>query len=751
MNTFNGKIEKTIEASTPDYLKEVKANQNHPNVLVILLDDLGFSQLGCYGSDIHTPHIDQLATNGLRYNNFHTTAICSPTRAALLTGRNPHSTGVSFVAHHDSGYPNGRSKISQDTALISEVLVEKGYNTFAVGKWHLAPGLELSAAGPYNNWPLGRGFENFYGFLEGATNQWFPDLVRDNSRISQPKTPEEGYHLTEDLTDALIDYIKNQKTANNQKPFFGYLAYGATHAPHHAPQAYINKYKGQYDEGWDVVREKWFLKQKELGIIPESTTLPDRSPDVPAWELLSDQQKNLYARLQETFAGFLEHTDYHIGRIINFLKEINELDNTLVVLLSDNGACSMGGDDGTVNTWSETLSASKESFEEKYKRLNEIGSPLANNHYPKGWAQVGNTPLKWYKSFVHAGGIKDPLIIHYPNKITDKGGIRSQYHHVVDIVPTILEVLELEHPHVIKGVEQKNIDGTSLGYTFASNDIATQKKIQHYEMIGNRAIWKEGWKAVAKHTPDTSFEFDEWELYHVENDFSENHNLAEEYPEKLNELIQTWWQEAEKYDVFPLDGRSIQAKIKSVQKDRKKEQGPIQRVYLPTKTRHHSSVAPDIRNKSFEVRLHLKVEGNKNGVLLSSGDVSSGYVLFFQDNKLTFDYNVNGTEHYIVRSIPITKTGELKIRIQLIKTTENEGTIRLLQENKVIGEGAIKQTDKLGFSRGSLQFYQNQQSPISKKYKSPFPFEGKINQVIYTLGGYTEDLEASLQEELATE
>ena len=751
-SSFQGNIEKTVDKSTPWWPKQKEPKKDNPNVVLILLDDLGFSHLGCYGSDIHTPNIDKLAYKGLRYNNFHTTAICSPTRAALLTGRNPHSTGVSFVAHHDSGFPNGRSKVSNETGLLSEILVEKGYSTFAVGKWHLTPGNEQSNVGPFNNWPLGRGFEHYYGFLEGATSQWYPDLVEDNRRVKQPKSPEEGYHLTEDLTDKAIHYIKDQKSAAPDKPFFCYLAYGATHAPHHAPKEYIDRYKGKYDKGWDQVREEWFNRQKELGIIPENTVLPPRNPDVPAWDSLTAEQKKLFARLQEAFAGFLEHTDVHIGRLISFLEEIDQLDNTVVVLLSDNGACAMGREEGAVNNWSESVAQQKESFENKLNRIHEIGSHLADNHYPKGWASIGNTPLKWYKSFVHAGGVKDPLIIHYPKGIKKSGEIRSQYHHVIDIVPTILNLLEIEPPKTIKGVQQKDIQGIDMSYTFNNPTQPTSKEVQHFEMIGNRAIWYKGWKAVAIHKADTSFEEDEWELYHVDKDFSESDNLADKYPDKLKELVNLWWKEAAKYDVFPLDGRSLANKLMDVKKHKRAIQGPIQRVFYPTSTRFHSSLAPDLRNKSFEIVIDLdRASEKEEGVLLAQGNQAGGYTLFIKNNYFNFEYNYDGVVRYLLTSTQLLTEGRQNLKFRFIRINDNEGIGQLFINDVPVGISEIKHTDSLGFSRGVLQIGQNEQSPVSKQYSSPFIYEGCINKVTYFIGNYAEDLEASLNLELATE
>lgn len=744
--TFQGKIGKTIDDSTPWWPLPEKSSEKKPNVVVILLDDLGFSQLGCYGSSISTPAIDRLASEGLRYNNFHTTAICSPTRAALLTGRNPHSVGVSFVSEYDSGFPHSRGKIRKDSALLSEVLVDRGYNTFAVGKWHLAPGKEQTNSGPFDNWPLGRGFEKFYGFLPGATNQWNPDLVEDNHRIRQRKPAEEGYHITEDLTDRAISYIKNQTSESPNKPFFLYLAYGAPHAPHHAPEEFIAKYKGKFDKGWDVIREEWYANQKKLGLIPQDAILPERNPDIKEWDDLSAEEKRLYARLQEAFAGFLEHTDHHIGRFISFLEEINRLEDTLVILLSDNGACAMGGEEGTVNSWH----GGSESLESKLTRLNEIGGPKANNHYPKGWAYAGNTPLKWYKSYVHEGGIRDPLIIRYPKKIKDPGTIRTQYHHVTDIVPTVLELLELDMPNYLKGIKQQPVHGISMLYTFKKND-KTRKTTQYYEMIGNRGIWHNGWKAVSAHTPNGDFEHDEWELYHTDTDFTETNNLAEIYPEKLQELIELWWQEAENYGVFPLDGRTLDKKLVGLKKAKTTQVEPSFKVFYPSMAPFHGSVAPDLRNKDFDITAEVRVTDDTEGVILAHGENSGGISIFIQDGKLHFYYNHKNIDEYLVRSDKKLLPGDNHLKVRHHKRNNDQGTISLYANDELIGEGIIGQIHDLGFFNGLYHVGYNELSYITPYYKDPFSLGEQLKKLKIITGSYEKDLQEVIEKELAIE
>lgn len=748
---FKGIIGRTTEESTPWWTNHDTSNMRKTNIVFIVLDDLGFSQLGCYGSDILTPNIDRLAENGLRYNNFHTTAMCSPSRAALLTGRNPHSTGVSFVTEVDTGFPNSRGKIRKDTALISEMLLEEGYNTFAIGKWHLAPGKEQTQSGPFDGWPLGRGFEQYYGFLRGATSQFYPDLVEGNRRVSQPKTVEEGYHLTEDLTDKAIEYICEQKSVAPNKPFFCYLSYAAPHAPHQAPKEFIDKNKGKYDKGWDKTRKEWFERQKELGIIPKDTILPQSNPGVKPWDSFSEDEKRLYARMQEAFAGFLEHTDYHIGRFIDCLKELNQFDNTLIVLLSDNGACSMGGEEGRINNWEPSSNAVSETLEEKLLRIDQIGGPYANSHYPAGWAQAGNTPLRWYKNYTHAGGIRCPLIIHYPEKIKEKGEIRSQFHHITDITPTVLELLDMEAPEIYKGIPQKPIYGTSMLYSFHDAGGPTEKKIQHYEINGNRAIWKDGWKAVTRHVSRTSFDEDEWELYCTEEDFSEINNLAKEYPKKLRELVDLWWMEAEKYDVFPIDGRSVNEKMQILNQISQPD-GPVHRTFTASPAIFISSVAPDIRDKQFQITAEInRSSKEEDGVLVAHGDLSGGYCLFIQNNRLIFHYNFSNREKFTIESYSELPIGSVSIKFTLLKGERDKGIGLLHVNDNLIGKSEIGYISSLGFSKGLFYIGQNERAPICSRYKAPFKFKGHLKKVVYTLGGYPEDLETPILDELLTE
>ena len=727
MTNFKGVINKYIEDSIPDFEEKQKAPENAPNVVYIVLDDLGFSHLGAYGSDISTPNIDQLASEGLRYSNFHTTAICSPTRASLLTGRNHHKVGLGMLSDFTNGYPNGRGKISRETALISEVLQENGYNTLAVGKWHLLPGNERTASGPFKEWPLGRGFEKYYGFLGGETSQWDPDLVAGNEYIEPPKSADEGYHLTEDLTDRAIRYIQEQKSAENNRPFFLYFALGAVHAPHHAPKEFIDKYKGKFDEGWDVIRERWFKKQKQLGLIPQETQLPPSNPGVKAWDELTDNEKKWSARLQEAFAGFLEHTDYHIGRLINTLKELDIYDDTVIVFVSDNGASPEGLPTGT---WNEhkNFNGVQVNIDEDIKFLDIIGTEFAYNHYPHGWAQAGNTPLKWYKTFVHAGGVKDPFIISYPKRIKAKGEIRHQYHHVIDVFPTILDLANIQTPEVVNHVQQQLVDGVSLVYSFDAATAESKRTTQYYEMIGNRAIYHEGWKAVAYHKPDSSFEEDVWELYHVAQDFSESNDLAKEQPEKLQELIDIWWEEAEKYNVLPLDTRGLFGRISQTGQ----EEDLVQHYFPPVGGFHHAQTLDVSKEHTISVKLDRQHTAEQ-GTLISDGGRFGGWVLYVKDNKVLFANNYIGEHISQIESSIELPLAEVLIELKYTPQSNITGTAQLFINEQLAGE--VKGL-KRSFGPGVFSIGKSTLTPVVEDIVLPFEYDGKINVITTNFPAY---------------
>ena len=735
----------TAAESTPSWEPRSTPPSGAPNVVVIVLDDTGFSHLGCFGSDIDTPNIDRLAAGGLRYTNFHTTALCSPTRACLLSGRNHHSVGMRWLSNLDTGFSNCRGVISKSAATLPEVLRANGYGTFAVGKWHLANLEDCSPAGPFDHWPLQRGFNRFHGFLGGATDQFSPELVVDNHAIDPPS--EDDYHLSEDMVSQAISMISAQQSSSPGERFFSYIAFGATHSPHQAPSSYIDKYKGKYDEGWDVIRQKWYEKQLDLGIIPSDAELSPRNRGVEPWEELSKEQKALYAKMQEVFAAFLDHTDDQIGRLIQFLETQDLLDDTMIVFLSDNGASQEGGKHGTTNELAY-FNLMPLEVNDMLRHLDEIGGPNHYNNYPWGWSQVGNTPLRFYKQNTYEGGIRDPLIIHWPNGIDDAGGIRDQYHHVIDLMPTVLDIVGVEVPETFQGVDQQPVEGTSMSYTFPTNavDLTTNRPKQYYEMMGHRAIWSDGWKAVTMHRKGVSFEDEKWALYDTSKDFSECHDLSADEPEKLKEMIDLWWDEAESFNVLPLDDRGNELFFMR-REDRLPPSKP-QRFLQDTPHLERFKI-PDVRNRSFEIAAKVTLDGDSEGVLVASGGRTGGIVLYVTDFHLVFEYNFMGSST-ILSSKKKLYAGECELGVSYLKTAENHGIASLYIENSDnrvhLGEAEI---DTLPYRQTmyGMDVGKDLGPTVSDKYVGPFTFTGDLEWIEFRLENDRDDLVAAAEVE----
>jgi arylsulfatase len=734
---FGGRIEREVADSEPWWPEPVLPAEGSPNVVVILLDDTGFSHLGCFGSFIDTPNFDRLAAGGLRYTNFHTTALCSPTRACLLTGRNHHSVGMRAISNFDTGFPNMRGRIAATAATLGEVLEPVGYHTMAVGKWHLAPMREASAAGPFTDWPVQRGFNRFYGFLNGETDQFHPELCADNHFIDPPATPEDGgsrsgsYHLSEDLVDQSIDMIRNQTSLVPERPFFLYLAFGATHAPHQAPDAYLAKYRGRFDDGWDVWRQRVYERQLELGVIPEGTRLAPRNPGVEAWDDLSADEQAFACRLQEAFAAFLDHTDAQVGRLLDSLEQQGLLDNTIVFALSDNGASQEGNATGVMDEF-RYFNNIPEDLDEVMGRLDDIGTRRSFSNYPWGWAQVGNTPGKRYKQNTHGGGVRDPLIVSWPAGIDPscRGQIRTQFHHVIDIAPTVLEILGVEAPAVVKGVEQQPVDGVSMAYTFApeAGDAAavpTRKSCQYFEMFGHRGIWADGWKAVTYHEPGVPLDADTWELYHLDEDFSETDDLAEAEPERLAQMVDLFWSEAERHGVLPVDT----GQLRGLFAGRPMPGTPRARdtfVYRPPLDRIPMDTAPGLGARSWQLRADVTRDSTaQQGAVFAVGTVNNGLVAYVKDNRLVYDHNYFGT-HTTVRSDELPD-GSTTLGIDFDRVRRGPARVRLWADAELIGEGIVPEVSVMISSIG-MDIGRNP-SGICDDYGTPFEFEGTIHRV----------------------
>ena len=714
--SFEGVVGRTYDDSTPWWPPLPAAPEGAPNVVVVLLDDVGYAQFGCYGSDIATPCFDRLAAEGLRYANFHTTALCSPTRACLLTGRNHHSNGVARVVDLAAGFPGYNATIPRENGFLSEMLVAQGYATLAVGKWHLTPLTEVTMGSPRDKWPLARGFERFYGFMGGETDQYHPDLVYDNHTVPPPRTPEEGYHLTEDLVDRAIQFLKDLRATSPAKPYFLWFAPGACHAPHQAPRTYVDDYRGRFDQGWDRWREEVFARQVASGLLPPGTELSERPSWVPAWDSLGADEQRLYARMMEVFAGFLTHTDAQVERLLAFVAELGELDDTVVVVMSDNGASAEGGATGSFNE-QYFFNFVPESMAENLRRIDDLGTPRANNHYPWGWAWAGNTPLKRFKRDTHEGGVADPLLVHWPAGLGRPGETRHQYVHAIDLLPTLLDVIGVEPPKTIGGVEQSPIEGISFAPSLTAADAPGEHRTQYYEMLGSRALYHDGWKAVVFHPnrflaydgSDVSHSFDDdaWELYHVAEDFSEVHDLAEARPDKLAELQQLWWEEAGKYQVLPLNnepGRFPDRRYRRTHYELHAGVGP-----LP------EAIAPYVKGRSFVMAAELDVpaDGDVAGVLVAHGSHAGGYALYLRQRRLRYVYNFLGTDITTVSAEVELPVGPVVARATFTPGDHRfTGRVQLHYGDVPVGEGTIPRTTPLSYGTPGFAIGFQPASPI---------------------------------------
>ncbi|MBI3516636.1 MAG: arylsulfatase, partial [Proteobacteria bacterium] len=728
---FQGRIGRTIAESTPHWPSEPQAPAGAPNILVVLFDDTGFSDFGCYGSPIKTPTIDRLAAEGLRYTGLHTTAMCSTTRAAMLTGHNPHSVGVGSLANFDSGYPGYRGKIRREAGTIAEILRPHGYRNYMVGKWHVTPLTETGATGPFDGWPLGRGFDRYYGFMGHGTDHYAPELFLDNAAIAAPGNYESGYHLTADLVDRSIQCLAGHVAERPGKPWLLWLALGATHSPHQAPRDIILGYEDVFARGWDAERERRLAKQLELGIVPAHTRVPPRNDGVKPWDEHAPDERRFFLRLQSAFAGMLDHADRQLARLVAFLERADLFDDTIILVLSDNGASQEGGLLGSI-----TLGPRPVLWPERLARLEDIGGPKLNNNFPHGWAMASNTPLRRYKQNTHGGGIRDPLVVSWPKGVAARGGLRHQFCHVSDILPTLLDVIGITPPDEINGIRQMPLEGTSFKSSLADPTAPAKAEPQYFEQFGHRGLWHQGWKAVAYHPTGTPFDTDRWEFYHLDADFNETNDLAAAEPDRLQEMIKLWWQLAERHNVLPLDDRFGPRFAENAARFH----GPRTHYVMHAGMGHvPSEVAPDVRTRSYLIEAFVELTGGDSGVLIAHGDMTTGYSLYVQDGRLVHDWNVGG-EHVIVRSdtaIPAAGAHRLGVRVRRLAAVEQPTTAVTSEITLVIdGAPASRVETKLGFAGGvswsGLDIGRDPGSPVSY-YEAPFAFTGRLLRVEVTM------------------
>ncbi|MFD4325148.1 sulfatase-like hydrolase/transferase [Nocardioides sp. NPDC058538] len=727
-----------------------------PNVLVVLLDDVGFGASSAFGGPCATPVAERLAANGLRYNRFHTTALCAPTRQALLTGRNHHSVGMGSITETATSAPGNSSVRPNTKAPLAMTLKLNGYSTAQFGKCHEVPVWQTSPLGPFDAWPsAGGGFETFYGFIGGENNQWDPALYEGTTPIEPPATAEEGYHLTEDLADHACAWIRQQKALMPDRPFFAYFAPGATHAPHHVPQEWIDKYAGRFDDGWDVQRERTFARQKELGVIPADAELTARHEEIPAWDDMPDELKPVLARQMEVYAGFLEHTDHHVGRVIDTIADLGVLDNTIVYyIVGDNGASAEGTVNGAFNEMANFNGmAALETPDFMRAKMDEFGSPSSYNHYSVGWAWAMNSPLQWTKQVAsHWGGTRNGTIVHWPERIDDPGSVRSQFTHVIDLAPTILEAAGLPEPAMVNGVQQSPMEGTSMLYTFRGANEPERHDLQYFEMFANRGVYHKGWSAVTKHrTPWVmvggdlpAFDDDVWELYDGDTDFSQARDLSAEHPEKLAQLQRLWLIEAVKYGVLPMDDRTAE-RIEPAMAGRPTLVRGSSQLFFPGMGRLSENSVVSIKNKSFSVTAEVTIpDTGAEGVIIAQGGRFGGWTFFARDGRLKFVYNVLGIQQFPVVSESLLAAGTRQVRIEFAYDgggLAKGGDVTLYDDGKPVGSGRVEATQPMVFSADeTTDIGYESGTTVSSDYTSRTSrFSGKIAWVQIDLGDDVHD------------
>jgi arylsulfatase len=763
---FNGIINLDIRDSKPDWdaFLQQKAPKDAPNVLVILYDDTGQAAWSPYGGRIEMPTLDRLAKNGLTYTQWHTTSVCSPTRSTFLTGRNHHQNGFGTIAESAAGFPGYCGHRAPSIATMATVLRDAGWSTFWIGKNHNVPVDAFDMASSRKYWPLGLGYDRFYGFIGGETNQWYPELIEDNHFVEQPYYPEDGYHFSKDIADKAINFIRDSKQSQPEKPWYMWYCPGANHAPHHAPQDYIDKYKGKFDDGYEAYRE-WVLKRMiERGILPKGTQLTPLNPMtkgtcieadlVRPWEGLSADEKRLFSRMAEVYAALSEYTDVQIGRVIDYLEESGQLDNTLILYCADNGASGEGSPDGSVNE-NRFFNGYPDDIESNLAAIDKLGSPDTYNHYPTGWAVAFSTPYRMFKRYSqYAGGSCDSLIVHWPRGIKAKGELRHQYHHCTDIVPTILDCCGVKFPNEVDGVKQEPLVGVSMRYSFDDANAATKKETQYYEMLSTRGIWHKGWKAATEHGPmidKGKFDQDRWQLFNVEEDRAEAHDLADKHPEKVKELAALWLSEAKKYNVLPLNDYGVVGIHALEFKAEKPASGRY--VYYPGTTEIPEASAARTLGNSFKILAEVELTGDSQGVIFSQGSRFGGYAMFVKGGKLVFVYNFLGIPPEQRLSCDAPKLGKHIVGVEFIKdrigkSHEALGKMTLYVGENVADSGDFRvQTGHYALAGEGLAIGYDSGDAVSAAYKPRFPFSGgRIVKVIYDVA---DDVYIDLERKLA--
>jgi len=762
---FKGKIGRTAKDSTPDFPKSIEAPKGAPNILLILTDDVGFGASSTFGGPIQTPSFQRLADAGIRYNTFHTTALCSPTRAALITGRNHHTDASGVITEMATGYPGYNSLVPKSSGSVGEVLRENGYNTSWFGKMHNVPDWMSSQAGPFDLWPSGLGFEYFYGFIGGDTDQWHPALY-ENTMPIEPYLGHPEYILDHDLADKAIVWMRMQHALAPTRPWFLYYATGTAHAPHHAPKDWIARYKGQFDQGWDKVREETLARQIKLGVVPPNTQLTKRPEQIPAWDSLSADQKRLYAHMMEVYAGALSYADSQIGRLLDAVQDSGQLNNTLVIfIMGDNGASAEGTLQGTTNEIATAANGVKESLPYLLSMMDELGGPMTYNHYPVGWAHAMDSPFQWTKQVAsHFGGTRNGMVISWPARIKDRGGIRSQFCHVIDIVPTIYEATGITPPELMDGAKQKPIEGVSLVYTFDNPRAPTRHTTQYFELVGNRAIYKDGW--MASTTPlrlpwvtsgyEPSPDDFKWELYNINEDFSQANNLAEQNPAKLKELQHAFEVEARKYNVYPLDA-SFASRVDPATRP-SLTRGRTEFTYYPGMIRIPEGSAPNFKNKSWAIAAEVTIpDSGASGVLATIGGRFGGWALLMQDSKPEFAYALSNQpdQKSRIASDQAISPGNHVVRFKFQYDGGGLGkgaTGTLFVDGTQVAQGQIPQTVVARFSLDeTFDVGEDTGTPVVEDYadKMPFPFTGTLKKFVVVLE--PEKLTAEEQKRLLAE